>query len=85
METIKQDFAAILKIEKELSKFTGTDHLDQYFKIQAKLKEALVQFLRKDFTVLSKKQFLKLCCLVSSHRPVAPFSFLVSIGMNVNK
>lgn len=83
METeIKKQYAAILKAEKTMLKYLGKD---EYFKHQQTLKDLLVQFLRTEFTTLPKEKFLKVCDLVSSHRPVAPFSFLVSISMRKSK
>ncbi len=84
--TVGQKFSMILKTEKKLNKYKdcASDKdkagYDMYFVIQDHLKKQLVELLYTDFTTLSKEKFLHLCDLVSSHRPVQPFSFLVSIS-----
>lgn len=84
--TVAQQFAMILKTKKNLQKYANCDHTkdkagyDMYFTIEDHLNKMLREFLYSDFTSLSKEKFLQLCDLVSSHRPVAPFSFLVSIS-----
>lgn len=84
--TVNQKFAMIVKTEKKLLKYANCDYTkdkegyDMYFTIQEHLKKQLTELLYTDFTTLSKEKFLHLCDLMSTHRPIAPFSFLVSIS-----
>lgn len=70
------------EIRKQYKKLLGLEHImkhstgDNYFTMQDKLKKEMIVFLRLDFSCLSSKQMLKLCALVSTHRPVAPHAFL---------
>lgn len=81
-ETMLQtQYTELLITEKQMLKHSKDKDLNTYFQIQERLKEQLKQFLKLEFTDLPKAKFLHLCDLVSTHRPVAPFSFLVSISM----
>jgi len=83
METVAKEFSKILKVKKELQKeaLKGDNNHQKYYVLENTLKAMLRDFLRTEFTTLSKEKFLILCDLVSSHRPVEPFSFLVSISI----
>jgi hypothetical protein len=88
METILKDvngkFKAIMKVKKKLNKLSvkpNSGYDDKVWELDKQLKELLREFLRMEFTLLSKERFLTLCDLVSSHRPVEPFSFLVSVSL----
>lgn len=78
----KKKFRLIKAIAKKLDKHKDDSDLKEYFEIQNALKKLIVEFLRlPEFTSISKEDFLHLCDLVSAHRPVQPFSFLVSVSM----
>lgn len=82
-ESVTKEFKAIVQQEKKMKGFSGNDVIkkENYYFERDVLNKLLVQFLRNDFTTLNKEKFLKLCDMCSTYRPVAPFSFLVSISM----
>lgn len=75
---ITKDFKAIEAQEKKMKTFSGSP---QYYDEQKILNEMLIKFFRTEFTTLPMEKFLCLCDMVSTYRPVPPFSFLVSISM----
>lgn len=70
---VKAAFKVILKKEKEMKANDGTD---LYWIKQEELKDLLLEFVKVDFSILSKMEIFKLCQLVCSHRPMALHSFL---------
>lgn len=65
---------------------------EDYWKVQDNLKALLRTFIGKYdhaesimFIDLNPNDFLKLCSLVSSHRPMEPHSFLTRISMCVEE
>lgn len=74
-EQVRKEFKAVLGLAHVVDQNSGSD---QYYIYQEKLKAKMIEFLRTDFSVLNTKQFLKLAALVSTHRPVAPHSFLIT-------
>lgn len=78
---VKEQYKAILALEKEMKKYSD----DRYDDLQDKLKKALISFIRDDFSVLNSKQILKLCSLVNSHRPVALHTFLIYCSNLINE
>jgi hypothetical protein len=81
MEKLKADFAELKKGYAKLQKLEGNSgNNDAYYAERAIFVEALRKFLYHDFTELNKENILWLCDRVSTFRPVAPFSFLVSIS-----
>lgn len=52
-----------------------------YFPKQEKLKIELNKLMDMDFSLLESKELLNFCAMVSSHRPVQPFNFLVACGI----
>lgn len=77
----KAAFRAIVKQYKAVNRLVNTNSPNAYFDAVEALNKLLVQFLRMDFSVLNGKDLLLLCSMVSSHRPVKPFSFLVSCSI----
>lgn len=71
-------FKEILETEKAM---LAQQDNNSYYAIQEALNKQLVAFLRLNFTYLNTMQILKLCSLVSAHRPVQPFSFLITCSM----
>jgi hypothetical protein len=81
METINEQFKNLKKEYAKLQKLEGASQgFDAYYVEREKFVNTLRKFLYTDFTELSKENFLWLCDRVSTYRPVAPFSFLVSIS-----
>lgn len=79
---VRFDFREIKKRAGKLRNLSG----DDYYKQQENLKEFMRVFLREhDFTTLPKAEFLTLCSLVSSHRPVEPHNFLTRISMQLDE
>ncbi len=78
METVNKDFKALTKQVAKLNALSGSN---EYYVQRDVLVDMLIQFLRTEFTQLNKPNFLKLCDMVSTYRPVQPFSFLVSISI----
>lgn len=76
---LSKSFAELKKDFAKLKKLEGNDSL--YYPARDKFVEKLRKFLYLEFTELSKENFLWLCDRVSTFRPVAPFSFLVSVSM----
>lgn len=86
MEKLKADFAELKKGYAKLQKLeNGSSGSDAYYNERAIFVEALRKFLYHDFTELNKENFLWLCDRISTFRPVAPFSFLVSISNRKSK
>jgi hypothetical protein len=81
LKYVMQRFSEILEFEKQMKAEEGND---MYYTFQKRLNEKLVEFLRLNFTYLNTRQLLKLCALVSTHRPVQPFSFLVTCSNLIN-
>lgn len=81
MNEVRKLFSDILKQERKMKKMDNSADNTEFYKEREILVDMLRKFLYVEFTTLSKAKFLKLCCLVSSYRPVQPFSFLVSISM----
>jgi hypothetical protein len=86
METTKKDvlkeFSAIRKQAKKVKTLAVKPKAEnEYFTEQNTLKAMIRDFLRTEFTLLPKESFFELSDLVSSHRPVEPFSFLVSVSL----
>jgi len=75
LKYVMEAFRLLLNKEREMKAQDGNN---LYYDIEAELKEDLKLFLRLNFTYLNTRQLLKLCALVSRHRPVEPFSFLVT-------
>jgi hypothetical protein len=73
-QPVKAAFREILTMERKMIKQSGND---AYYTLQKELNTLLLEFMRLDFSVLSTKQLLKLCSLVSSHRPCALHTFLI--------
>lgn len=78
---IRKQFKAILGTEHVLNQSADNKN---YYPVQEKLRKQMVEFLRTDFSVLNSRQILKLASLVSTHRPVAPHSFLITCGNLIN-
>jgi hypothetical protein len=86
MEKLKADFAELKKGYAKLQKLeNGSSGSDAYYNEREIFVEALRKFLYQDFTELNKENFLWLCDRISTFRPVAPFSFLVSISNRKSK
>lgn len=85
METLQKQFAELKKAYAKLHKMEGGENTNAYYAEREKFVELLRKFLYLDFTELNKKNFLWLCDRVSTFRPVAPFSFLVSISLRNSK
>lgn len=81
VNTVNKDFRAIAKQVVKLSTLTDKSKETEYYANRDVLIKMLQNFLRTEFTTLSKESFLMLCDLVSTYRPVQPFSFLVSISL----
>jgi hypothetical protein len=77
---IKFDFRRLSLEAGRLKQLEG----DEYFKAQEAFNGRLRTFLREDFSVLSTHQLLTLISWVSSHRPVAPHSFLITCANLIN-
>lgn len=58
---------------------------DKYYDLQKELNALLVEFIRLHFIYLNTRELLKLCALVSKHRPVAPHSFLIKCSELINE
>lgn len=71
--TTRKEFQKLLYIHLQLKTING----DEYYNLQKQLIEQLKEFIKKDFSVLTANQILHLCAMVSTHRPVAPFVFLI--------
>lgn len=71
---VKFDFKRLAIEVKAMEKLEG----NPYFEAQETFKEHLREFLRHDFSVLSTQQLLTLISWESSHRAVAPHSFLIT-------
>lgn len=65
----------VLRVEHKMNEYKDSPI---YYDVQAELNKKLVEFIRLNFTYLNTRQLLKLCALISAHRPVQPFSFLVT-------
>lgn len=86
MEEMQKQFAELKKGYAKLQKLEGnTGNNDAYYAERENFVRALQKFLYQPFTELSKENFLWLCDRVSTFRPVAPFSFLVSISNRKSK
>jgi hypothetical protein len=83
MEEMKKQFAELKKGYVKLQKFEGDN--DAYYTEREIFVKALQKFLYLEFTELTKENFLWLCDRISTFRPVAPFSFLVSISNRKSK
>lgn len=77
------EFNEIKKIHRKLLKLKNSG--DKYYDQRKVLNEALVKFLRLDFSVLTKLELMYLISIVSTYRPVEPFSFLVSCSMKFER
>lgn len=75
LKYVMNAYKGLLSKEEEMKAQSGND---QYYELQSELKTDIKLFLRLNFTYLNTRQLLKLCALVSAHRPVEPFSFLVT-------
>lgn len=64
--------------EPKLKALEGNEK--EYYPAREAFKQDLSRLLRYDFSVLESKQILKLASLVSTYRPVAPHSFLITCG-----
>lgn len=87
-EEIKKAFKEIIKLKKELVKLSllPVSANDKYYQIEGELKEKIKEFLYSEFVaVLNKNQFLELCDLISTHRPVEPWQFLVTVSIRKKK
>lgn len=78
-ELLNQLFALIYKWHEDLMLIEG----DEYYKQHEGIKKQLVLFLREDFSTLSTQDLLKLISMVSTYRPVAPHSFLLTCAQLV--
>lgn len=87
METLRKQFADLKKGYAKLQKFeNGSMGSDAYYAERENFTNLLRKFiLYQEFTELNKENFLWLCDRVSTFRPVAPFSFLVSISNRKRK
>lgn len=90
MNITTENFRNIQKAEKELEALNkkvydtavGAEN-KEYWAAVEKFKEQVKEFLASrdnDIADLSKADLLHLCSIVSSHRPVAPHSFLVDLS-----
>jgi hypothetical protein len=77
LKYVMAKWSEILAIENKMNEYKDSQ-AGIYFDVQKELNKKLVEFIRLNFSYLSSRQLLKLCALVSAHRPVQPFSFLVS-------
>lgn len=78
-EQIKKEFKEIKKLRDKIATMGNTE---QYHSGAEILKQKIKDFLYSEFVpVLNKNQFLELCDLISSHRPVEPWSFLVTVSI----
>ena len=71
-------FQSVLKAETKLKTIPSETQSDFYYKEMERFNQLLRDFIRNtDFSTLSGKKVLKLCSLVSTYRPIEPFSFLI--------
>lgn len=85
METMQKQFSDLKKGYAKLKKLENLVCNEVYYAERELFVKALQKFLYTEFTELSKENFLWLCDRVSTFRPVAPFSFLVSISNRKHK
>ena len=77
-------FQDLKKRYKFLKKQTNEQPEEEIFRQIGALNEDLKKFLHEEeFTKLRKQDFLILCCMASSYRPVQPFQFLLKISMQM--
>lgn len=81
MNTLQQQYRAILKSEKTL---IDSENKPTYYPNRDLFVKQLAAFLREDFSKLKTLELLKICSLVSTYRPVAPHSFLITCGNLIN-
>lgn len=84
-QEVQQVFNSIRKDAQELHYIECTASDKEYHPKMVAMTERLKKFLYQDFSVLSGRDILILCLLVSKYRPVQPFSFLVTCSMLVDK
>lgn len=78
MKTIELEFAGLAR---QLAKLKKMEQNEKYWAERENFVENLKAYLKEEFTELPKSKFLTLCDMVSTYRPVQPFSFLVSISL----
>lgn len=76
LKYVMDKYSKLLKREAGMKANAENDKL--YYQLQEMLNNELREFLRLNFSYLNTKQLLKLCAMVSSYRPVAPHSFLIT-------
>lgn len=71
-------FQSLIKAETKLKTIPSETQSDFYFKERERFNHLLKEYIRStDFSTLSGKKVLKICSLVSTYRPMEPFSFLI--------
>ncbi len=82
--SMKERLRALVKHRDKLKTFEG----DEYYKAEEWFKFAIKDFLNEfgynkplNICDLSKNDFIELCSMMSSHRPIEPWQFLRDISM----
>lgn len=75
---------SLLNTERKLREGYNLDH-DKYWKDREVFVKDLGDYIRNtDFSSFSGKKVLQICSLVSSYRPMEPFSFLLRCSQLVS-
>lgn len=81
---IAAEFNKIKKSYKKLNEISTAD--DNYYAERYQFNVKLREFIQQqNFTDLNKNNLLLLCVLVSTYRPVEPWSFLLTLSIQLDK